>query len=80
VAAQNIIVVLTDNSYGAAIVTNSIGAGQKRTIVLNLDKSHGWYDFTVRVEGIACAVHFAGHVETTYASFTDPLMGGMLSA
>ena len=42
---------------------------------LDLQKSHGWYDFTVKAEGIESAARFAGHVETGRSSFTDPLMG-----
>ncbi len=75
--ANAVTVTVADNSYGTAMVARSIAVGQKKSVALNLQKSHGWYDFTVRVEGSSTddAAHFAGHVETGRSSFTDPLMG-----
>jgi len=44
--------------------------------VLNLGKSSGWYDFTVKVSGADnFEKRFAGRVETGKESITDPYMG-----
>jgi len=39
----------------------------------------GWYDFTVKSEHSSDEARYAGHVETGSPSFSDPLMGGMVS-
>lgn len=70
-------VIITDNAYKNKTVERDLAAGQSgMTVVLDLNKSHHWYDFSIRIEG---AGHFerryAGHVETGKESFTDPLMG-----
>lgn len=65
---------IKDNAYKNKPVKKVIT--NEAAVVLNLGKSFGWYDFTVRVEGYD---HFerryAGHVETGKASYTDPFMG-----
>jgi phospholipase C len=46
------------------------------SLVLDLAKSHGWYDFSVTVAGHDdFEQRFAGRVETGQHSFTDPFMG-----
>jgi phospholipase C len=72
-----------DNVYKKPTFKKSIsGAGSAKDqmhIVLDLKKSFGWYDFTVKVSGNeSFERRYAGHVETGDRSFTDPLMGGML--
>ena len=69
---------IQDNSYKTGALTRTIQPGHEESGVLNLKKSHGWYDFTVRVEGSESAAHFAGRVETGRPSFSDPLMGGVV--
>lgn len=50
--------------------------GDGYTIILNLNKSHGWYDFSVLASGSnKFERRYAGHVETGKESFTDPVMG-----
>jgi phospholipase C len=50
--------------------------GDGYTIILNLKKSFGWYDFSVFVKGYDnFERRYAGHVETGKASYTDPFMG-----
>jgi phospholipase C len=73
--ANTVTVMVADNSYGAATVAKTLAPGQKRSVLLDLHRSHGWYDFTVKAEGVESAAHFAGRVETGRSSFTDPLMG-----
>jgi phospholipase C len=71
-------VTVHDNSYKTAAVTRTIPAGHDTAIVLNLQQSHNWYDFTVKTEGSDAEAHYAGRVETGRPSFTDPLMGGVV--
>ncbi|MEO6916188.1 MAG: phospholipase C, phosphocholine-specific [Chitinophagaceae bacterium] len=67
---------IKDNAYKNKTIQKVIPANTNSTVLLNLSKSFGWYDFTVRIIG---ADHFekryAGRVETGEDSFTDPLMG-----
>ncbi|HKG05623.1 MAG TPA: phospholipase C, phosphocholine-specific [Pedobacter sp.] len=68
--------VVNDNSYGAAKITKTVGAGSNEVIIMDLSKSHHWYDVDVRlVDDAVFGMSFAGHVETGAASMTDPLMG-----
>jgi len=69
-------VVVTDNAYKNAPKTVILEAknGQS-TLTLDLKKSHGWYDVSVRVEGVdGFEQRFAGHVETGKDSVSDPAM------
>jgi phospholipase C len=63
-----------DESYGTPLRRSSLGAGA--TSVANIDtaSTHGWYDFTVKVEGLA--YRYAGRMETGKWSISDPAMGG----
>ena len=60
---------------GAATVVKTLAARETKSLLLDFERSHGWYDFTVKAEGSESAAHFAGRVETGRSSFTDPLMG-----
>jgi len=73
--AKAVTVMVADNSYGAATVVKTLAARETRSVLLDFERSHGWYDFTVKAEGSGSAAHFAGRVETGRPSFTDPLMG-----
>jgi phospholipase C len=56
--------------------TINLTAGQSQKLVLNLTKSHNWYDFSVKVKDDSIFLRrYAGHVETGQSSFTDPAMG-----
>ena len=70
---------ITDNAYRTGKHSMVTGSGKKAaSLVLNLSKSFGWYDFTVTVKGNQIfEKRYAGHVETGKSSFTDPLMGGV---
>lgn len=49
---------------------------QTENVVLNLQKSSGWYDFTVTITGYETFMRqYAGHVETGRTSISDPFMG-----
>ena len=71
---------ITDNAYQTAPVTFSLAAGKSVSKVLDLKKSHNWYDFTLTVKGEAgFAKRYAGRVETGEPGYTDPLMGGIIA-
>jgi phospholipase C len=69
-------VAIHDNSYRTDAVVKTIDAARTESVVLPLQRTHGWYDFTVKVKGSEAEARFAGRVETGKPSFTDPLMGG----
>ncbi|MXF04199.1 DUF756 domain-containing protein, partial [Escherichia coli] len=74
-------VVITDNAYKAAQQVKTLSAagstGAKATVLLNLQNSQHWYDFTVTTQGsTSFSQSFAGHVETGQLSTSDPKMGG----
>ena len=66
---------LIDNSYGAAAMAKTVAPGATETIMLPLESSHHWYDFTVRSASSKAEAQFAGRAETGSPSRTDPLMG-----
>lgn len=71
-------VIISDNSYKTG-TREQLLEGSKDAlinIVLDTSKSHGWYDFSVRIKDNASFERrYAGRVETGVASKTDPLMG-----
>jgi phospholipase C len=69
---------IQDNSYKLPSINTSIGSGQETAVVLDLQKTYGWYDFTVHVDGSESQARFAGRVETGRPGFSDPLMGGVV--
>jgi phospholipase C len=75
-SSESLTVAIHDNSYHTDAIVKTIAAAAMESIVLPLQRSHGWYDFTVKVKGSEAEARFAGRVETGKPSFTDPLMGG----
>ncbi|MFD1142871.1 phosphocholine-specific phospholipase C [Larkinella insperata] len=75
--ANPITIEVKDNAYKAPTRTKTVPKGGQASLVLELNKSFGWYDFSVRVAGNSVfEKRYAGRVETGKASFTDPAMGG----
>lgn len=71
---------IVDNGYKNKPVTKTIASGSNETIVLNLQKHFGWYDFSVQVKGNnKFKQRYAGRVETGKEAITDPVMGKTLS-
>ncbi len=73
---------IVDNAYQSPIVSQTIDPKLPGATVLTLDvsKYYGWYDFSVVVSGYSNFVRrYAGHVENGSTSYTDPLMGNVLS-
>ena len=75
-SAQMLNVEIIDNAYGTALRTVSLSRNGNSTVKLDLQKSFGWYDFTVRVKGDKIYQQtFAGRIETGKPTKTDPYMG-----
>jgi phospholipase C len=68
---------IEDRSYGAVTIIRELAAGHRTSIVLDLSRSHGWYDFSVNVVNAESVGRYAGRVDTGRSSFSDPLMGGV---
>lgn len=67
---------ITDNAYQAHKIEKKLAPNYTESVVLNLNKSHNWYDFTIAIQGHHTFTRrYAGRVETGRAGFTDPLMG-----
>jgi phospholipase C len=69
---------IRDNGYKAKPVTRRIEPRQEVSVVLHLEQSHGWYDYTVKASGSDAEARFAGRVETGRPGFSDPLLGGII--
>jgi phospholipase C len=75
-AGKRVELVISDNAYGSGVRKKILGQQKKEEMVIDLSKSSGWYDFTVRVTGNdKWERRYAGHVETGKESISDPLMG-----
>jgi phospholipase C len=75
---------LTHNAYGypshAQIVPSINTQNQPITISLPLERSGGWYDFSIHIPGAPkFKRRFAGRIEDGTPSLSDPLMGKVLS-
>jgi phospholipase C len=78
-ASKDYTVAIKDLGYRKNDVQRKIAAGSTQEVVLNLKQSHGWYDFSLTVAGSDnFEQRYAGRVETGEASFTDPVMGGIV--
>ena len=71
---ERLTVTIADNAYRTGNVRKVLDPGHAVTVGLHLKESHGWYDFTVKVDGSETESRFAGRVETGRPSLTDPLM------
>jgi phospholipase C len=79
-SSEPVSIAIKDNSYKSDTVTRKLGAGQETSAVLDLKRSYGWYDFTVKANGSNEEARNAGRVETGKPGFSDPLMGGVVQA
>ncbi|SDG38601.1 phosphocholine-specific phospholipase C [Chitinophaga filiformis] len=67
---------IIDHAYKSGNHKKVLTAGAKSSIVLDLRKSFGWYDFSVRIAGNRTFERrYAGHVENGKTTFSDPVMG-----
>lgn len=71
--------VISDNAYQAKEIIQEVPAKSKVQVVLDLEKSFNWYDFSVKVKGNSIfEERFAGKVETGLETKTDPLMARVI--
>lgn len=69
-------VLLKDNSYGQSEITKILAGQASVSVMINLDKSEGWYDFSVLIKGKQHFLRkYAGRVENGKSSISDPAMG-----
>lgn len=74
---QTHIIKVQDNAYHSGSVVRSIKPGSTESLILNLNNSSGWYDFTILVKGFdTFSRHYAGKVETGKVTTSDPAMSG----
>ncbi|MFT3703490.1 MAG: phospholipase C, phosphocholine-specific [Agriterribacter sp.] len=67
---------IIDNAYKNKPLKKQIAKSSSQSIILNLGKSGGWYDFSIKVAGSKIfEKRFACCVETGKQSITDPFMG-----
>jgi phospholipase C len=67
---------IKDHGYRSGDHTIVIKPGAERRLVLRLQHSHHWYDFSVTHDGAPAFLRrFAGRVETGKSGFSDPVMG-----
>lgn len=77
--AKDLEVFIKDDVYQSIDKSFIIPTNGKKAIIINLQKSKGWYDFKITIKGETNFVrHYAGHVETGEDSISDPFMGGIL--
>jgi phospholipase C len=74
---------IVDHAYKNGSKSQVIGGAGTKTakawVTLDLSKSFGWYDFSVRIKGnTVFEKRYAGRVETGKPSQTDPLMGRVI--
>ncbi len=71
---------ITDHAYKTNNHKKTLAASGKANLVLNLEKSYGWYDFSIKVTGhTSFEKRYAGRVETGKSGYTDPFMGKVVS-
>jgi phospholipase C len=72
-------ILVLDRSYGKADHHLMLAPGAQKDVVMDLTESHGWYDFSIAVEGKDdFEERFAGRTETGREGKTDPLIGGVV--
>ena len=72
---------ITDHAYGAHYPQTKLTPGDTAAIILALADNHGWYDFSVRIQGHEdFEKRYAGRIETGRDSVSDPHMGGAVKA
>ncbi|MEC5144763.1 phospholipase C, phosphocholine-specific [Chitinophaga sp. 212800010-3] len=68
--------IISDNAYNGKDIRRSIAAGATLDLILPLQKSLHWYDFTVKTAAVdTFSQRYAGRVETGEEGRTDPFMG-----
>ena len=75
-----LVIQIKDNSYKSGLdSTLTIQVNEISHTLINLEKSHGWYDFSIAIKDHPTFLkRYAGHVEMGIDSITDPFMGGIV--
>lgn len=74
-SAKAVTATVADNAYRQRPQTVTVAVGQKVTVRVDLAKSFGWYDASVKLGGNADFENrFAGRVETGKEGVSDPAM------
>lgn len=69
-------VTLTDSAYKTGTKQQTLAAGTSANVVIALEKSFGWYDLSLKINGAhQFEQRYAGRVETGKHSQSDPVMG-----
>ena len=73
--AKQLVVEITDSGYNTNTFKQKISSAQN-VIAIKLEKSFGWYDFKIKIDGFPnFERHYAGRVETGRIGYTDPIIG-----
>jgi phospholipase C len=79
--AQACTFTVTDNGYGVAASTHTVGPSATVALTWPLAASFGWYDLSIACSSDTLYLRrVAGHVETGAAGRTDPLIGSNRSS
>jgi phospholipase C len=67
---------IRDNAYHSGNRKTSIEPGANASVVIDTQKSFGWYDMSVRVQDLdGFAKRYAGRAEAGKWSYSDPALG-----
>ena len=67
------------NTYTSRTTALELRPGDSEARSWSLNRTGGWYDLTITVDGDPAFRHqVAGHLETGEDSISDPLMGGLV--
>ncbi len=67
-----------DNAYKNESPKRQLRPDSQQAFRINTEKSHGWYNFSVRIAGVPhFELRYAGRLESGSWSWSDPVMGRM---
>lgn len=69
---------ISDLSYKSGNKMLMVPAKGRASLLMDLNSSYNWYDFSVKIADSSFMQRFAGRVETGSITKTDPLMGKMV--
>jgi phospholipase C len=74
--SKSVKVNVEDQAYKQSALVINLDGGQKIQKVIDLGKSHQWYDITIKVSGYENYFRrYAGRVENGQHGYTDPVIG-----
>ncbi len=78
---QSLNIMISDNAYKSGKIQRTFSPNAKgsNAVIINTNKSYGWYDFTIHLSGNKrFSKRYAGRVENGLPGKTDPLMGRVI--